>query len=121
MTQLSLLDALHAPPIIRPVDRDGHVVVDPDEALVLPHPRMAWERARIELHRHSDGLWMWSASWQCNNAGRCYGVGAKWGKFAETRDDALFYAVAELRAGLAERDIDRSEASAIMKWAGSLQ
>jgi hypothetical protein len=33
-----------------------------------------------------------------------YRVGAKWGKFAETRDDALFYACEELERRIVGRD-----------------
>lgn len=93
MEQLDLFSALRQPAIIRPVDPMGSVVQgDPDETLTLPHPRLAWHLARIELHRHSDGTWMWSAS-MCGGG---YKVGPKWGRFAATRDDALHWAVEEL-------------------------
>lgn len=94
--QASLFDLLRGPPMIRPVDPDGHVVQGaPDETLTLPHPRMAWPLARIELNRDcASGLWMWSVS----IAGGGYKVGAKWGRFASTRDDALFHASRELLA-----------------------
>lgn len=125
MSQLNLLDALHAPAIIRPVDRDGHVLdpaIEPDEVLVLPHPRYAWDRCRIELHRHTDDdslpragrLWMWSTSWQTPDRGSSYRVGAKWGQFAETRDDALFHAIAEIRERMGE--LDDPEAAIILRW-----
>lgn len=118
MTQLSLFDALHRPPIILPVDGAGPVIAgDAHETLLLPHPRMAWERARIELHPH-DGLWMWSVSYNCSGFGGGYKVGVKWGRFAETRDDALFYAVAEIEAGLA-RHTGR-DAAEILSWARGL-
>lgn len=93
MNQLSLFDALHEPAIRRPVDRYGEVVRgNPDETLVLPHPRLAWDLARIELHRHTDGLWMWSAS----TCGRGYKVGPKWGQFARSRGDALYHGAQEI-------------------------
>lgn len=117
--QPSLFDALHAPPVRRPVDKDGPVVQgEPDEVLSLPHPRLAWNRADIELHRHESGLWMWSASWHCDGGGRSYRVGEKWGNFAESQDDALYYAVKEIEAALDKKD--GPEAAAILKWAASL-
>jgi len=119
MMQLGLFDALHALPVIVPVDPDGPVVKgEVDEFLCLPHPRLAWNRAEIELHRHENGLWMWSASWHCDNCGSSYRVGPKWGKFAETRDDALFYAVRELTAALEGKDTP--EAKQILEWAAAL-
>lgn len=119
MTQLTLFDALHEPPVLLPVDPDGHVVQgDVDEFLFLPHPRLAWNHAEIELHRHDDGLWMWSASWHCDSCGHGYRVGPKWGKFAQTRDDALFYAVREITSRLEGKD--SPEAKQILKWLASL-
>ena len=86
---------MRSPPITRPVDPDGHVIQgEPDEVLRLPHPRLAWDIARIQLHRHSDGLWMWAIG----HAVVGFRVGPKWGRFADTRDDALYYAAQELIA-----------------------
>lgn len=120
MMQLSLLDALRAPPVVRYISPDGPVVQgDPDEALCLPHPRMAWDRARVELHRHTDGLWMWSASWHANGSGSGYKVGPKWGRFAETRDDALHYAVGEIEIRIGTPD--HPDEAAILTWARGLQ
>jgi hypothetical protein len=31
---------------------------DPDFTFRLPHPRMARDRAEVEIHRHDNGLWM---------------------------------------------------------------
>ncbi len=93
MEQLSLFDALRAPRIVRAIEPNGTVIQgDADETLTLPHPRLAWPLARIELHRDTDGLWMWSVSM----AGGGFKVGPKWGRFAHTRDDALSYARDEL-------------------------
>ena len=114
MSQLGLFDLLHAPPVIRPVDPDGAVVREPDVVLSLPHPRMAWNYADIELHQHDDGLWMWATSYCSDGAGGGYRVGAKWGHFAETRDDALYYAIAELKERLARRPC--ADASKILTW-----
>lgn len=119
MSQLGLFDLLHAPPVIVAIKPNGTVVrEDPHETLVLPHPRMAWERARIELHRHENSLWMWSTSWQCDDSGRGYRVGEKWGKFAHSRHDALFYAVREITSGLEGHD--GPEAKQILSWLASL-
>lgn len=115
MIQLGLFDALRAPPIILPVDPDGLLIQgEVDERLCLRHPRLAWDRAEIEIHRHDDGLWMWSASWHCEMCGSGYRVGPKWGKFAESRDDALFYAISEIREGLSE--LHSRDADAIRQW-----
>jgi hypothetical protein len=114
---LALLAPVPAPAIIRPCDADGAVVRgEVDETLTLPHPRMAWHSARIELHRHDDGLWMWSTSWQDDDgSGATYRVGPKWGKFAATRDDALAHASGELQARARGK-----VAARIRKWLGSL-
>lgn len=118
MTQLDLFDVLRVSATIRPVEPHGSVIqCAPDETLTLPHPRMAWPYARIELHRHTDGKWMWSTSFQCGDHGNSYRVGPKWGKFAETRDDALFYACAELRSKM---EIEKhADAKLILSWASS--
>lgn len=116
--------AAFAPPapvvIRRPVEPHGHVVQgEVDETLILPHARMAWDSARIELHRHTDGLWMWSTSFQTDNHGSTYRVGAKWGKFVETRDAALQHAIAELRDRLA--GANGKGKAAILAWAATLE
>lgn len=91
--QLDLFAALRSPAIRLPCDPHGPVIQgECDESLVLPHPRLAWPLAQIDLHRHTDGLWMWGIS----KAGGGYRVGPKWGRFAATRDDALHWAVQEL-------------------------
>ncbi|MDX8513550.1 hypothetical protein [Mesorhizobium captivum] len=104
MTQLSLFDAMRGPAVILPV--------------VLPHKRLAWDQATIELHRHDNGLWMWSTSFHCDSRGSGYKVGPKWGKFAESKADALFHAVRELEDRL-ER-IEGPTAALILSWAGGL-
>lgn len=120
MQQLSLFDTLRRPAVRIPVDPDGPVLQgEPDFVYTLPHPRLAWNRAEIEIHRHENGLWMWSTEWNCDNGGGGYRVGAKWGKFAETRDDALFYAACELEAKLEGKT--GADALLILKWAASLK
>lgn len=121
-TQLSLFDALRSPPILRPVDRDGHVVQgEPHETFTLPHPRWPTALGRIELHQARNGLWMWSTSFQASKSGGGYKVGEKWGKFASTRDDALHYAVDELTAKLGRIQEPDAVAAKITAWAATLQ
>ena len=119
MTQLNLFDALRAPPTVRPVDPYGDVIQsEPHERLATTSKRYAWHHAVIELHQHVDGMWMWSVSFRCGDHGGGYRVGPKWGKFAETRDDALFYACAELRAYI--RDNNHSDAKLIQHWSETI-
>lgn len=100
MQQLSLFDTLRSPAIRKPVEPHGGVVQgEPDAVYRLRHPRLAWDRATIELHQHTDGLWMWSASFYCDNSGGGYRVGPKWGRFAETRDDACSTPLPKSRRG----------------------
>lgn len=123
--QLSLFDTPPAPALLRAVDPFGTVVRGKaDETLTLPHPRLAWHLAEVELHRHEDGLWMWSV----NTASGGYKVGPKWGKFAQTRDDALHYAKAELiekTARMLERpdvfSVSPAQMRQVIAWAEGLQ
>ncbi len=117
--QLDMLALLRNPPVRRPIDPYGPVVQgDVHEHLFLPHPRLAWNRADIKLHRHTDGLWMWSTSVNCDESGRGYQVGPKWGNFAESRDDALYYAVQEIANHL--NSSKSADARAIKAWAEAL-
>lgn len=119
VTQLDLFSALRGPKIVLPIDPDGHVVHgNIDEVLTLPHRGLAWNRADIELHRHVDGRWMWSTSFHIEDRGGGYRVGPKWGKFAETRDDALFYAIEELSSRL--DGYDTKDARDIRAWMAAL-
>lgn len=117
--QLSLFDVLRGPMIVRPCDGFGPVVQgEADETMILPHPRLAWDRARIELHQHTDGLWMWSVSLSGDNGcGGGYKVGPKWGRFAASRDDALHYAVQEARDKIGGRPGFADH----LKWLDGLQ
>lgn len=93
----NLLDLMQPPAIARAVDCAlGVVEGEPDETLRLEHPKMAWDRATIELHQHTDGLWMWSTSAQAGTRGFGYRIGPKWGKFAPDRASALHWAIKEL-------------------------
>lgn len=106
--QLSFLGLMRSPPVCVEVEPDGPVIslADIKETLILPHPKMAWHRARIQLHPHGN-KWMWSTAYGLDGdddySGACYQVGAKWGKFAQTREDALHWACEELRERLKKR------------------
>ena len=119
--QLDLFAATRAPMIRRPVAPHGQVERGKvDEELSLAQPRMAWAAARIELHRHcATGLWMWSTSFNTAMGGRSYRVGEKWGNFAATRDDALFYAITEMRERLGSRENDK-DIRRILAWLDGL-
>lgn len=118
--QLSLFDALRRPPVQMAVDADGLVLqTEPHFTFRLPHPRYAWERAEIEVHQHEGGLWMWSTSHNADMGGGGYRVGAKWGNFAETREDALFYACVELERKLEGKVT--SDVLMIQKWVANLK
>ncbi len=120
--QPTLFDALRAPPIRRRVDPDGKVVQGkPRETLALPHPRLVLNYARIELHPSEDGLWMWSVSISTEDGyGSHYKVGEKWGHFALTRDDALYYAVQDIKGRLSQKHQHCKSEAKILTWANSL-
>lgn len=108
--------------IRRAVDADGPVVQDEiDHVFELPS-KLAWPTARIEIHRANNGYWMWAVQIQLScGSGGGYRVGPKWGRFAVTRFDALFYACRELderaRHRTDEKDKDRE---AVLAWTGHL-
>lgn len=128
-----LLALMRAPAIRRVVDPLGAVVQGEAaetlkfqgecKALGRPHTRWKSARARIELHPAASGLWMWSVSFQLMWAGGGYKVGEKWGQFAETRDDALFYAAEELIARIERHPGSTGDmyAPRILEWARGLQ
>lgn len=123
--QLDMLALMRPEPIRRPVLADGDVVVgEADETLRLPHPRLAWDMAVIELHHHDSGMWMWGVG----HASGGYKVGPKWGRFAYTRDDALYFAVDEVLEW-AHRSLSRldtqflsaAQLRQVIAWAKALQ
>lgn len=119
MIQLNLLDLLYKPMVTKPVNLElGVLSGEADITFTLPHKRLAWDQAKIELHQHLDGQWMWSVSFNAGNHGAGYKVGPKWGKFAESKSDALFYASNELRFRLGDKN-DR-ETKLILEWLNSL-
>lgn len=121
--QLSLLDLMRQPAERTPVDPDGSVVQGAvDVTLILPHPHMAWSLARIELHRHASGRWMWGTGL----CGAGYRVGEKWGRFAATLDDAAHYGAQEI-LGLARKmkdapshGVTSAQVGQIIAWAQAI-
>lgn len=120
----TLLDLMHAPPLITPVQPMGDVLRGPADVTLRwqPEPRKLYLYAEIELHQHEKG-WMWSTSWGTSGGGSRYKVGEKWGKFAATRDDALHHARAELKRLIKNRHGhgDDRNVKRIIAWADSLQ
>lgn len=119
--QLSIFDIDRRPRIEKAFECDAPVLQgEIDTLLCLPHPTMAWDRASIELHPDADGHWMWATSYQCDSGGSGYRIGGKWGNFAHSREDALYYAVTELRAAIKRRAEVGHEGKIILDWLDSL-
>ena len=66
------------------------------EILSMPTTRNA--SAEIELGQHTDGRWMWAISWREGFTASGFCCGAKWGRFAGTRQAALNGAIEEMKA-----------------------
>lgn len=115
---MNLLDLMTAPPIVRPVEPKGHVVQGRAQEVMCWHERSY--SAQIELHPQ-DGLWMWSVCYTLPGGGSGYKVGAKWGRFAACRADALHHAIAELTDKMARREAHEPLAARVLAWAGSLR
>ncbi|MCG7522239.1 hypothetical protein [Ruegeria sp. Ofav3-42] len=118
---MDLFDLMVSPPQIEPVDTYGPVIQgDVDEVLTLPNKKqpLGAPTARIELHKHTDGRWMWSTSAELECRGFGYRVGPKWGKFAASRDDALHWARKELCEKLSRED--GHKVRTVLTWANSL-
>ena len=96
--------------------------VTPAASWTLPHPRYISPAGLIELHPTADGLWMWSASFSTGTTSNSYKVGEKWGHFALSAEDALYYAVEELKPRLSGlgRGGDHM-AWRILNWAEALK
>lgn len=124
MTQLSLFDLDRQRPTLAVIDPDGAVVPGPaDVTLRLPHPRLAWDLARIEVHEHEDGRWMWAIG----HASGGFKVGPKWGRFAKTQREATRLAACELMDWCDRNDgrtdgmcITRAQLAQIRDWAEAL-
>jgi hypothetical protein len=120
MDQLSMFDLFKpgAPP------RPALELVSSDKVhsvLRITNPRRkSQELARIELHPHRE-KWMWGISYRI--AGRepqGYPVGAKWGRFAPTVEDALQEAVDELRVAIDGYRKSKSK-TAVLDWLMTLE
>ncbi|WOE76757.1 hypothetical protein [Alterisphingorhabdus coralli] len=122
--QFALFSYSPAPMIRLPVDPDGSVIAgEADETFTLEHPRMAWDSARIQLHQHDDNHWLWSTSFNTGLRGSSYYVGAKWGRFAASKNDALYYAIEELRERVnpTREESDSTELAKIRQWLVTLE
>lgn len=106
--------------MIERCDPDGAVWLgDPDETVEMPAQAMKHARAAIQLHQHTDGRWMWATTCHTGSGGYGYKVGVKWGLFAATRDDALFYGAKEIIERTERRGTD-ADSKIIIQWARSL-
>ena len=79
-----------------PCDPDGHVCKDA-EILETIHLRDRKVEIWIELARDEE-RWMFSTSVQTNISYSGYRVGKKWGKFTNSRADAIHFATEEIKA-----------------------
>lgn len=120
MEQLSMFRALCPDPvaIVRGCDPDCPLTPNDEvmERLVLNHPKMAFDRAEIQLHQHTDGLWMWATAAHGTNGGYGYNVGPKWGRFAKTRDEALWLAADEIEKRIREKREQGEAERLIFAW-----
>lgn len=129
MQQSTFLDVLLPPPAIirHPVDPNGPVIKDRaaiDEVIEIVTPRPCCSYACIELHQHSDGLWMWGQNVQLGSSGGGgYRVGPKWGKFAHDRDAALYWAKEEVRQSILGRASPKEHSGArkLLSWVNGLR
>lgn len=92
--QLNLFASERRQLIVVPCDPNGPTCSDNEivEAIKLTDKRVT---VRIELARYGE-FWMFSTSLDHPNGGYCYRVGSKWGVWARSRDDAMFFAIHEL-------------------------
>lgn len=101
--QLSMFDLFRPAPIRSAVDPDGMVVAGRIHTILrLPHPRQKQhDLARIEIHPH-ENHWMWATAYNLEQGGSGYRVGPKWGHFATSMEDAIYWAVREMQKGIAK-------------------
>lgn len=120
--QLTIFDTPPKPALIRKVDPDGSIVQGkPKISLSLQKSNPdALPTVRIQLHPDDDGLWMWSTLLNLDSGGGGYKVGRKWGNFAHSQGDALFYAKEEVRARLNDYRTTPASRKEIIRWLGGL-
>ena len=58
---------------------------------------------RIQLGKHGD-KWMWATSFHCPGGGQGYGIGPKWGNFADSIVAAGSAAIEEIRSRAAKHE-----------------
>lgn len=122
-----LLDLMVSPPIIKRCEPDGPVVQGEIETVLrLEHPKkLAWAQSRIEVHPHTDGTWMWSTSvstyGEDGQGGHSYRVGPKWGKFANTREDAIYWAAREIEEFINRKSTNDESIKRIRAWLAGLE
>lgn len=114
--QMSMFDLFRPAPERRRIDRDGEVVRGSVHTVLRLERAGNLDLARIELHPH-EGKWMWATGFAVELGGSGYHVGPKWGQFAATHDDALYWAIQEIREGIAKYERSRSTV-AIERWLG---
>lgn len=83
----------------------------------MPGKSMSHRMTYLTLCQHDDGRWMWAVSYWCDQGGSSYAPLPKWGNYAETQDEALTEAIAELRERLTR---DSADARAIHAWLDTL-
>lgn len=124
MQQLSMfdLDLFWPQPIIGPVDPHGEVIQSHIHTVLELHlPKHRSASARIEIHPHEDGTWMWATGLQRpDGTGRSYRVGPKWGKFALRMEDAIYWGVRELRDAIANEG-QSTWGTALSKWLSTIE
>lgn len=113
--QLSMFDLLRPVPIRRAVNPDGMVIAGRIHTVLrLPHPRHKRDLARIEIHPH-ENYWMWATAFDLELGGNGYRVGPKWGHFAASMEDAIYWAVRELQKGIARYGQSKGR-TAVERW-----
>lgn len=92
-------------------------------ALMRPHRwanKVTGELALVEIRlKPHESQWMWAISFcSRNGSGQCYAPLPKWGKFADSRAEAMEHAVEEVRAAMNRATPD--ERLRIVQWCGEL-
>lgn len=94
------------------------VIVAPDEEVILHHPRLAWDRADIRLHRVKAG-WVMGCAAHSGSGGFAWPCSPRHGLFP-SRDAALFAAISVIRNRI-ERDRGGAAWREITSWLDGLR